>query len=498
MTLNKFPEIEPGNRRPWLTIILANLALEKIEVQASVNQKQNNDDSDLQLKINGQRQINETPKSHKYWYWCGRVLKGQSKTFSKKVDLVRGFNYLEFWADNEPILKSIKLDFGLKIYTYKGIDGNEDYNRYDPIIKEVVDSWNNEFLNDTDPPKELLDPNLVKAMIYVESRMGYYEDKADEYPSYPDIMQIADPRDKAIHIFHDDEKENTEYEVINGKIQRLFYPEANADTPEKSIKWGVRWLYHKAQNNIREGSSWHREWVSWKEAVFEYGPGTKEYADKVWEIYTKGIDPQRNKLWSILLPLLLVPVLIFGLFSLQGKAFVTFEDIEESGDYLATASILNGPWFQHLPLSVMRSGNFLALNKKEPISTKYLDIDKDGQNEILISGKHLGYFNHYLLKKEGDQYRIIYHDSEFDTLREAFTTEQIGFMEFKEIGNDPFLQAVESTIIPYFNAPDQLWTFYHFFDKESSDYKFYKTTKQNLDPFCPFSYEKPSNCIRGS
>jgi len=503
ITINQFPQIESGNRRPWLSITLVNLPLEKIEIEATASQKQNKDDNDLQIKINGQRQINKTPKSHKYWFWCGRTLKGQSKIFAKKVDLVRDLHYLELWADNEPKIKKIELNLGtsIKPYKYKGANGTEDYNQYDQTIKKMVDDWNKKFANQSTSPSTLLDPNLVKAITYVESRIGYYEDKTDEYPSYPDIMQVADPRDKAIHVLHDDGKENTEYEVINGKLKRLFYPEANANTPENSIQWGIRWLYHKAQKNIEENSNWRREWKSWKEAVFGYGPGTKEYQYKVWEIYTKGVDPQENKLWSILLPLLLIPTLIFiGLTALQGKTFVTFEDVKETEDYAATAHILNGLSLQHLPLTTTKSnaGNFLALDRKEPIIIEYLDIDKDKEKEILISGKYLAHTTHYLLKKENNRYRIVYHDSEFDTFQEAFTTEQIGFIEFKEIGNDLFLQAVESAIIPYFNAPDQLWTYYHFFDKESGNYKFYKTTKQDLDPFCPFSYEKPSNCIRGS
>ncbi|MBI2064106.1 MAG: hypothetical protein HYT66_00075 [Candidatus Yanofskybacteria bacterium] len=484
---DQLPKIEPGNRRPWISIVLVNLPLEKIEIQASASQKQNSDDNDLQLKINGQRQINDTPKSHKYWYWCGRVLQGQIKTFEKELGLPRSLHYLELWADNSPTLKKMELSLKdtanqVQLYTYQGILENEDYNRYDAAIKTIVSDWSSEFLNQADPPSTPLDPDLVKAMIYVETRMGYYEDGTDEYPSYPDIMQVADPRDKAIHVFHDDGKENTEYEVVNGNLQRLFYPEASADTPEKSIKWGVRWLYHKAQNNIQEGSNWRREWVSWEKAVLGYGPGIKEYQERVWKIYRSGIAPQGNKLWSILLPFLLIPVLLFSLFALQGKTFVTFKDTKEAKDYQATAHILSGFWFQHLPLATTHSnaGNFLALDRAEQISIKYLDIDKDGGNEILISGRYLAHFTHYLLKKEGDQYRIVYHNSQFDTFREAFRTEKIEFLEFKDVEDDPNLQVVKSDVIPYSNAPDQLWTSYHSFNKEAGNYEFYKITKENL------------------
>jgi len=99
-------QIESGNRRPWLIFILVNLELERLKIQANANQKQGDDD-DLQLKINGERQINDTLKSHKYWYWCGRVLKGQSKTFDKKLNLAAGLHYVELWTDNTPIVDQI-------------------------------------------------------------------------------------------------------------------------------------------------------------------------------------------------------------------------------------------------------------------------------------------------------------------------------------------------------------------------------------------------------
>ncbi len=101
-------QIEDGNRRPWLNFILVNLALKKLLVKAKANSK-NNDDDDLQLKIDGQIQINETPKSHKYWHWCGRTLRGCSKIFEKELNLPQGTHYLEFWADRMPELEKLMI-----------------------------------------------------------------------------------------------------------------------------------------------------------------------------------------------------------------------------------------------------------------------------------------------------------------------------------------------------------------------------------------------------
>ena len=100
-------QIERGNRRPWLIFILVGLELARLKIQASADQKQGDDDDDLQLKINGERQINDAKGAHKYWYWCGRVLKGQSKIFDKKLNLATGLHYIELWTDNTPVVKQI-------------------------------------------------------------------------------------------------------------------------------------------------------------------------------------------------------------------------------------------------------------------------------------------------------------------------------------------------------------------------------------------------------
>lgn len=111
-------QVESGNRRPWLNFILIDLALEGLKIQASADQK-NRDDDDIQLKINGKRQINDTPKSHKYWYWCGRVLNGQSRTFDKKLNLSAGLHYIELWADNTPTVDQIVF----KLAKWKPVEG---------------------------------------------------------------------------------------------------------------------------------------------------------------------------------------------------------------------------------------------------------------------------------------------------------------------------------------------------------------------------------------
>lgn len=161
--------------------------------------------------------------------------------------------------------------------TYSPGPNGEDYNQYDESIAQAVDEWNKKFITQADPPPVFLDPDLVKAIIYVESDVGYYRTQKG-YSGYPDIMQVADPRNDAIYALKNirnpnRNKQGTEYEVTNGKLAPIEYPEASGNSPESSIYWGVRWLYHVAQMNIEKSGVWKREWRKWKEAVNMYNKG---------------------------------------------------------------------------------------------------------------------------------------------------------------------------------------------------------------------------------
>jgi len=56
---------------------------------------------------------NQEPKSHKYWFWCGRTLKGKEKVFEKELNLAANLHYIELWADRSPEIKEIKIGLGV-------------------------------------------------------------------------------------------------------------------------------------------------------------------------------------------------------------------------------------------------------------------------------------------------------------------------------------------------------------------------------------------------
>lgn len=314
---------QDGNRRPWYSFIFYNIGLKQFSLTASANKRKSgffkDDDDDLQLVFNDQRIINKQTNWHKYWYWCGRLLRGTEQTYSQKSDFRPDLNTIELNADRRPLLK--RIDLGLDavkenlpiVKQYKSIAG-EDYNRYDEEILKAVDFWNKEFSQQQYTPLELVDPNLVKAIIYIESRIGYYQPPKGYYPAYPDVIQVANDKNPAIHTLNNDGWINPktgaiarESEFENPQKYKIldYQGKANGGIPEESIKWGVRWLYHKAQKFYGTGPKGEldppliREWKTWEQTVIEYNDSERkmQYKEEVWRLYQKGVDPDGKQLW---------------------------------------------------------------------------------------------------------------------------------------------------------------------------------------------------------
>lgn len=256
----------------------------------------------------------------------------------------------------------------LRLYTYRGVSGKEDYNRYDSIIQKVVARWNKEFCDDRYPPDEPLDPNLVKAMIYIESRMGYFQ--SSDYPAYPDVMQIADSRNPAIHTLNNDGWKNEkgvrarESEWSMGSISTLDYRgKANGASPKESILWGARWLYHRAQGVTLQNT---RYWRQWRKAVTLYnGYGNETYAKEVYDVYRHGID-RRSPKNIIQLFSLTFFLLVFSLATIGASAFVRKEK-------LASPDVLRGAVPQ--AVHTMMSDKLKAYERQD--SYYYGDLFRD-------------------------------------------------------------------------------------------------------------------------
>lgn len=437
----KFDSVEQGNRRPWLCFVFIDRAVKDITVHASAG-KSRGDDDDLQLRIDGERQINNTPKSHTYWYWCGRVLNGQTRTVKQEINLSADLHYIELWADNSPTLKSVEFNFdkdaagtGVQIrpYQYKGINGKEDYNRYDALIVDAVEYWNNEFANDTDPPKELLDPNLVKAIAFQETRVG--NDARNN--GLINIMQVGNPGDASLKTLCG---ELPEYWIHNGKQIQLRYKNARIESVKDSIHWGVRWLYHKTQENIKG----HRIWHEWRTAVHRYGPGREEYAENVWRIYTKGVKKEKNgaaiTLWTIATILVIAASFFMRQTttdSVQAAVLQSFHTSSRPADDVEVQfsprdenlffAILEEDvdWWEGLYVGRLTNKKIQWLTLSQPpteqsiLSARFLTLEGFSDPILEVYGQtHHGHGNLYLYRIKKEELVLIFQTAAVDTYNE--------------------------------------------------------------------------------
>ncbi len=472
-------QAEDGNRRPWITLVLINLPLDILDVSA-ICEKRKGDSDDLKLIIDGQTEKNK--KSNwwgKNWYWQGRQLEGQEKDARFYAGLRKGIHYVELWADRMPMLKKLNLNIetgqenheelpeaekDLRIYTAKGVYGNENYNKYDDDIKKIVYDWNKMFSDDVYPVKEPLDPNLVKAIIYEESRMGY------ESGGGIDIMQVGNDGDPALLTLNG---KLEEYWIREGNEIPLDYEgEANADTPYNSIKWGIRWLYHKAQGVTNDGK---RYWRSWNDAVWRYGPNTDEYVDKVWSVYKKGIDKKDNiKLWSFIVLPILLSIIYLVVYFIQGYVFMTYKDIGEENICIGRAwleiGIMDGLRIKKATLGPIDGLPWSTTNGplKDTILIDYYDLDNDGRDDILVSAYHsTGSKLKYLYrigKTKLEEIKFVDY-SNSSTGDNSLYADNIRFGPRDNKGRYTF---IEETLIPYSNAPDQIWRHYYRFNEEGN------------------------------
>lgn len=301
-------QAEDGDRRSWITFVLVNLSLNEFTVELDLKRRFIDSD-DVKVIIDGNIKRNNKSILHKLWYFVASLLTGENQTETFPVNLSKDLHYIEFWADRMPALHAVKFvlleavsEFELKQYTDTKF--GRDYNKLDEYIIKVTNFWNNFFLNQTFPPVEPLDPDLVKAILYRESRLGYFPNK-----NITDVMQVWDPENPARDAILGKTPAN-EF-ISQNKIGHLSYSypadriPPKVETREESIFWGIRWLYHKAQYILENDDGtltppYIRKWRNWKEAVRSYNGNpelVEEYIEEVFSVYEKGVDLEGNILW---------------------------------------------------------------------------------------------------------------------------------------------------------------------------------------------------------
>lgn len=486
-------QAEKGNNRPFLVLALLGLGLKTIKLAGKV-QWRFPDGDDIKLIVNGQVKKNNFSLLHKNWIFTSNLLRrilgreSFEQTFTEDLPL-QDLHYLEIWADESPKLDYIELELISEgsgqptVQAYRSGPKGEDYNRFDQEIRAAVKEWNDFFLVQEYPPSKPLNPNLVKAMVYVESRMGYGT-PATGYPAYPDVMQVANPKNPAVHTLNNDGWQDPgtgviarESEWVNGAIKTVNYQkEANGQTPKQSIYWGVRWLYHKAQVILNQGG---RAWLSWEKAVAAYnGGGDPQYQKKVFRIYKEGINPVGIKLWS-LGGLFFFPVLAFLVFSFylnQGKFYITKGAVAGTSDFRFYINVLDGIGMVKFPFSYFyANGLDLSAFYKDQVRILELRSDSPFKKTLAVLGRDIADNEILTILTYGDgHFKILPRLDEYDSFGIRFNGHWISLVN---LDNDSTEEVVENFVINYSNAPDQLWKSYYDWDEKTRVYKFQKIEK---------------------
>ena len=106
---------EDGDRRPWYSFVLIDLGLNKLTIRAKAKKQFFSfDDDDLKILIDNEPTKNGVKKSHKDWFWCGKILKGKSKEFSREFDSTLLPKSIEFYSDRTPQIEEINFEFNIQ------------------------------------------------------------------------------------------------------------------------------------------------------------------------------------------------------------------------------------------------------------------------------------------------------------------------------------------------------------------------------------------------
>ena len=313
VTLNLNQQLENRDKNPWITFVLVEIGVKSFSIETKVRWHLLDGD-DIKVIINGQIQ-KATTKYRKDWIIKTNPLNifGKTEVITLTPNLqIQKYNYIELYTDKTPTLKSISFEIieqekpnttnANTIQPYQDKIYGRDYNKLDEYILSAVNYWNDFFSKQQYPPPQPLDPNLVKAIIYRESTLGYDEDSNgkidimqvwdENNPAKPSFLQ--DPKFPANEFVNENEENNISYSYPKDRIP------PDVTTTEESIFWGVRWLYHKAQSLPNLIKPYKRDWETWNGAIYNYNSSdnVEAYIQEVFSIYEKGIDDEGNVLWK--------------------------------------------------------------------------------------------------------------------------------------------------------------------------------------------------------
>ena len=163
LTLEPKLQAEDGDRRPWITFVLDNLAIQSITPTLTYS-RHDRDSDDVKITIDGKTQGNPLRTiKHFLWRYAGSLLpwvsptKTQTEIFT--INLPQDLHYIEFDADRIPTLNKLVLDFGKTLPLPAGL----------PTVDNP--KWTGDFYDDTDKM-------ILARAIFGEARDELYPDKA--------------------------------------------------------------------------------------------------------------------------------------------------------------------------------------------------------------------------------------------------------------------------------------------------------------------------------
>ncbi|MBI4243171.1 MAG: cell wall hydrolase [Planctomycetes bacterium] len=97
----------PRDRIPWLTFLInEGISLSSLSITAKAP-RSGKDDDDLKLLIDGVTEKNTDTKAHRDWYWCGKALRGEAKTFTRSFSDGKTLRRFDLDGDGAPTIQSI-------------------------------------------------------------------------------------------------------------------------------------------------------------------------------------------------------------------------------------------------------------------------------------------------------------------------------------------------------------------------------------------------------